>query len=194
MSTLNQYSPSGRMVAAVGAVIVALVAGCGSPSNRASSSGQAGGQVQSTTTSEPSTTVATVPCSLPGTPGTANTVPVNEVCSPTGAPRFDTPEAAMIYLADAWDANNIQEIDYVTDPAGRRQMDSMATLMVNLQFKSCTRNPAGDYTCFFSHDITPSSSPTTYPNPAGYPAGEAVFTVAPAAASGWYLTNVLHCG
>jgi hypothetical protein len=82
----------------------------------------------------------------------------------------------------------------VTDPAGRAQMDSMASRMVNLQFKYCTENPAGDYTCYFTHDITPSTSPTTYPNPDGYPPGEAVFTVAPATTPGWYLTEVIHCG
>jgi hypothetical protein len=100
----------------------------------------------------------------------------------------------MTYLASAWNAHNVREIDYVTDPSGRQELDSMAAVMVNLRFKSCTQNPAGDYTCFFSHNIIPSTSPTTYPNPMNYPAGEAVFTVAPAHTSGWYLTNVLHCG
>jgi hypothetical protein len=100
----------------------------------------------------------------------------------------------MTYLAGAWNAHNVQEIDYVTDPKGRQELDSMAAVMVNLRFKSCTENPAGDYTCYFSHNIIPSTSPTTYPNPMNYPAGEAVFTVATAQTPGWYLTNVIHCG
>lgn len=133
-------------------------------------------------------------CQLEITPGTAQTVPVNQVCSSTGTPHFDTPQAAMTYLAAAWNADDVQELDYVTDPAGRQQLDSMSTLMENLKLKYCTQNPAGDYTCYFSHDITPSTSPTTYPNPQGFPPGEAVFTVAPAATPGWYLTNVIHCG
>jgi hypothetical protein len=99
----------------------------------------------------------------------------------------------MTYLAGAWNAGNVQEIDYVTDPNGRQELDSMASVMVNLRFNHCTANPAGDYTCYFMHDIIPSTSPT-YPNPMNYPAGEAVFKVAPAEAPGWYLTNVLHCG
>jgi len=147
-----------------------------------------------TSTTVPPPTTSTTICGLSVTPGTPETVPVDEVCSATGAPHFATPEAAMEYLAKAWNSDNVQEIDYVTDPAGRAQMDSMATLMVNLQFTSCTENPAGDYTCYFTHDITPSTSPTTYPNPAGYPPGEAVFTVAPADGPGWYLTEVVHCG
>jgi len=100
----------------------------------------------------------------------------------------------MTYLASAWNADNVQHLDYVTDPAGRQEMDSMATLMVNLQFKYCTANPAGDYTCYFTHDIARSTSSTTYSNPMNYPPGEAVFTVAPALAPGWYLTQVIHCG
>jgi hypothetical protein len=140
------------------------------------------------------TTASSVPCSLSASSGAAGAVPVDQVCSSHGAPHFPTPQAAMTYLASAWNAHNVQEIDYVTDPNGRQELNSMAAVMVNLRFKSCMPNPAGDYTCFFSHDIFPSTSPTTYPNPMNYPAGEAVFTVAPAQTPGWYLTNVLHCG
>ena len=100
----------------------------------------------------------------------------------------------MTYLAGAWNTNNVRELDYVTNPAGRAQMDSMAAVMVNLRFKSCQKNPPGDYTCYFTHDIIPSTSPTSYPNPEGFPPGEAVFTVAPATGPGWYLTFVIHCG
>jgi hypothetical protein len=100
----------------------------------------------------------------------------------------------MGYLASAWNAGDVQNIDYVTNPAGRAQMDSMAAQMVNLRFDHCSPNPTGDYTCFFTHDVAPSTSATTYPNPMNYPPGEAVFTVAPAATPGWYLTEVIHCG
>jgi hypothetical protein len=143
---------------------------------------------------EPPTTATTVPCSLSESSGTAGTVPVSQVCSSAGAPHFQTPQTAMTYLASAWNAHNVQQIDYVTDPNGRMELNSMAAVMVNLRFKSCTENPGGDYTCFFSHDVFPSTSPTTYPNPMNYPAGEAVFTVAPAQTPGWYLTQVIHCG
>jgi hypothetical protein len=100
----------------------------------------------------------------------------------------------MAYLSTAWNSGNVQQLDYVTDPDGRAQMNSMAAQMVHLEFKSCSVNPTGDYTCYFTHDIAPSTSSTTYPDPAGYPPGEAVFTVAPAATPGWYLTDVIHCG
>ena len=146
-----------------------------------------------TTSTAPATTTTQFTCPKPA--GTAQTVPVDETCSAAGAPHFYSPDAAMEYLAAAWNANNVQEIDYVTSPAGRDQLNSMASEMPNLRFTDCEANPsAGDYTCFFSHDIVPSTSPTTYPNPNNYPPGEAVFTVGPASAPGWYLTIVDHCG
>jgi hypothetical protein len=100
----------------------------------------------------------------------------------------------MTYLASAWNTGNVQKLDYVTSPSGRQQLDSMASLMVNLQFTSCSANPTGDDTCFFTHDIAPTTSSTTYPDPGGFPPGEAVFLVAPATTPGWYLTDVEHCG
>jgi hypothetical protein len=150
--------------------------------------------VPQTSSTDPSTTATTVPCSLSGALSPSQTVPIDQVCSSTGAPHFATPQAAMTYLAGAWNAGDVQEIDYVTDPNGRQELDSMASVMANLRFEDCTPNPAGDYTCYFMHAVTRSTSPTTYPNPMDYPPGEAVFTVAAAEAPGWYLTNVLHCG
>jgi len=149
--------------------------------------------VQPTTTTIPATTTTTS-CPLSSSSGASVTVPVSSVCSAAGSPHFATPDDAMVYLAAAWNSGNVQEVDYVTDPSGRQQMDSMAAEMANLRFHSCSQNPAGDYTCYFTHDIAASVSSTIYPNPMNYPPGEAVFTVAPAVAPGWYLTDVIHCG
>jgi hypothetical protein len=203
----SPWFPIGLGVATI--ILVGVAAGCGTQVSRSATStpppseaaptaaaSTATSSATSTTTAAvvPSTTSTTTRCALSRTPGTANTVPVNEVCSAAGAPHFDTPRAAMTYLAKAWNTDNVQKLDYVTSPAGRAEMDSMATLMVNLRFNHCTKNPPGDYTCYFQHNIATSTSPTTYPNPGGYPPGEAVFTVAPAEAPGWYLTEVIHCG
>jgi hypothetical protein len=182
----------------LGVVLTAVaLAGCASGTPGARSAAHtatataAAARATTTTTVAPTTTTA---CPLSSTSGTSVTVPVDQVCSANGSPYFATPALAMAYLSTAWNTGNVQDLDYVTDPAGRQEMDSMAAQMVNLQFTSCTANPTGDYTCYFNHDITPSDSTTTYPDPGGYPPGEAVFTVAPAATSGWYLTEVIHCG
>ena len=179
---------------AVAGLLVTLVAACTVSNGRNAAHTGSGSNVANATTTTVAPTTSTTACPLNSGSGTAQTVPVGQVCSSAGAPHFATPQAAMVYLASAWNTHDVQEIDYVTDPHGRIQMDSMAAQMVDLQFKSCTQNPAGDYTCYFSHDIVPSTSRTTYPNPGGYPPGEAVFTVAPAEAPGWYLTEVVHCG
>jgi hypothetical protein len=190
--------PTKRAFIGSGVTLILLVglAGCGNGTPRGEASKSATSTTKVAPTAKPATTTTstTAPCPLSSSSGAAVTVPVNQVCGSAGAPYFETPDSAMTYLSTAWNTGNVQELDYVTDPAGRQEMDSMATQMVNLQFKNCTENPAGDYTCYFDHDVTPTDSPTTYPNPSNYPAGEAVFTVAPAAASGWYLTNVIHCG
>lgn len=187
-------------IKAAGLLTVLLLAGCASGATKSATSIQsststtaAGSTTTASTVPDTTTSTSLPPCTLGGT-GPGQTVPVSDVCSSAGAPHFDTPQEAMTYLADAWNANNVREIDYVTNPAGRNQMDSMAAQMVHLKFKSCTANPTGDYTCYFTHDIARSTSPTTYPNPGNYPPGEAVFTVAPASGPGWYLTFVIHCG
>jgi hypothetical protein len=166
------------------------------PTSKASRTAASGGSVPSGNpgAAEEPTTTTSVPCSLSGRSVPSQIVPIDQVCSSVGTPHFDTPQAAMTYLASAWNAGDVQEIDYVTDPNGRQELDSMASVMVNLRFETCSPNPSGDYTCYFMHDIKASTSRTTYPNPMNYPPGEAVFTVAPAEAPGWYLTNVIHCG
>jgi hypothetical protein len=195
MSTPQRTRIRGKL-APGGIFLLSVIALAGCSNGPASKEGS---KVITTTTKATPTTAAaptttTTPCPLSGASGSAVTVPVDQVCSAVGTPHFTTPDSAMVYLSAAWNSGNVQQLDYVTDPAGRLQMDSMAAQMVNLQFKSCTANPAGDYTCYFNHNIAPSDSSTTYPNPMNYPPGEAVFTVAPAATPGWYLTEVEHCG
>src|ERR1700691_4992575 len=107
----------------------AVAAGCGSAnaskrlgggttptmaSSTAASAAPASITVPASTTSTTPPTTSTTICPLSLTPGTPRTVPVDEVCSATGAPHFSSPDAAMDYLATAWNSDNVQEIDYVT--------------------------------------------------------------------------------
>ena len=177
-----------------GALLVAAVALASCGSSTPARQGLSHHSPSRTTAPAHPAGTTTTGCSLDKSLDSTGTLPVGSVCSSAGTPHFASPDAAMAYLAHAWNSGNVQEVDYVTDPAGRDQMNSMAAQMVNLQFKSCTANPAGDYTCYFMHDIAPTVSGTTYPNPNNYPPGEAVFTVAPASTPGWYLTEVEHCG
>ena len=108
---------------------------------------------------------------------------------PTQAgPHFATPEAAMRYLASAWNRNDIVELKHVTDPNARSELLAMHSEATNLSLDRCTFTKArGDYECFFNHDF-----------PKGYkskgPHGTAEFTVGPARRPGWYMTYFIDCG
>ncbi|MCW2544560.1 MAG: hypothetical protein JWM40_2112 [Frankiales bacterium] len=128
--------------------------------------------------------------------------PVASLTAPTATPthtstpvppkspgvHFTTPEAAMRYLATAWNHDDLASLKHVTDPAARDLLVGMKTEATNLSLDHCTLNKGvGDYTCVFNHDY-----------PKGYQTdklhGTAVFTVGPAARPGWYMTYFESCG
>ena len=99
---------------------------------------------------------------------------------------FATPEAAMGYLAAAYNRNDLAALKHVTTPEARNNLLFMRPNADNLQLVGCAANPArGDYLCGFTH---------------GFPAalhhsgtGQAHFTVAPADRVGWYMTVLNDC-
>ena len=104
------------------------------------------------------------------------------------AVHFNTPEAAMRYLASAWNRNDLVQLKHVTDPNARAELDLMHEEAANLKFDHCTFTKArGDFECFFTHGF-----------PKGYkskgPVGTAEFTVSPATKPGWYMTYFIACG
>ncbi|MEO7556598.1 MAG: hypothetical protein ABIV94_08345 [Acidimicrobiales bacterium] len=106
-------------------------------------------------------------------------------------PHFDTPEAAMTYLAAAWNAGDQVSLRHVTNPDARDRLEGMHEEAVDLRLSRCEeRETRGDYVCYFDH---------TYPagyvskTPSGQPA-PAVFLVGPADAPGWYMTVFQSCG
>ncbi len=123
------------------------------------------------------------------------------------SPHFDTPEAAMRYLADAWNRGDLVSLKHVTDPSARQQLDDMHKVAVNLRLNHCEKNPGGDYTCFFDHDYPAHASTTMgmgsadmtgmgsdVPTDGGVaPGGHAVFLVGPADTPGWYMTVFESC-
>jgi hypothetical protein len=102
-------------------------------------------------------------------------------------PHFTTPQAAMVYLAAAFNERNVVDLDHVTNPGARAQLNSMHSMAVDLKLDYCTRQPAGDYQCTFDHKY-PSTDKTRGPDP-----GHAVFLVGPAATPGWYMTVYESC-
>ena len=130
-------------------------------------------------------TTAAASAPVPTTPGvTAGTVPIETT---TSIPHFATPEAAMQYLAAAWNANDLVSLRHVTTPAVRDQLAAMHAGATNLRLDHCeARQGLGDYVCYFHHDY-PIGTPTTL---AG---GVAIFLVGPADGPGWYMTVFQSC-
>jgi hypothetical protein len=107
---------------------------------------------------------------------------------PASSVHFDTPEAAMRYLAAAWNRGDITSLKHVTDPAARTELDNMHREATNLKLHHCTFTKGrGDYECYFTHDF-----PVGYKSETGH--GTAEFTVGPADRPGWYMTYFVDCG
>ena len=160
------------------ALLVLLAGACGSSSHVAvQSSGSTSTSVSSSSTTASTTTSST---------GVPDLGP---------HPHFDTPEAAMKYLAAAWNAKDLTAEKHVTDPGARVQLDDMRNEAVNLRFDRCEPHKddvgtdLGDYVCHFAHDYPPNTSTTM----AGG-IGEAYVLVGPADTPGWYMTVFASCG
>jgi hypothetical protein len=99
---------------------------------------------------------------------------------------FATPQAAMHYLAAAYNRNDLAALKHVTTPQARNNLLFMRPNADNLQLVGCTANTGrGDFLCGFTH---------------GFPAtmhlsgtGHAHFTAAPADKVGWYMTVLNDC-
>jgi hypothetical protein len=134
-----------------------------------------------------------------GDPASAPTPKVAAPTAPTTAPggdhrpvaprplQFATPQAAMRYLAAAYNRDDLAALMHVTTPAARHNLLAMRPNATNLQLVGCTANAGrGDYLCGFTHG---------YPTAADHAGpGQAHFTVAPADRPGWYMTVLNDCG
>jgi hypothetical protein len=100
-------------------------------------------------------------------------------------PHFDTPQAAMTYLAAAYNKDDITALRHVTGPRAFRRLMGMRSDAFNLRLKYCTPNRRGDYTCYFSHAFPASEHKPGH--------GEAVFIAAPALNPGWYMYQFQSC-
>lgn len=157
------------MTKRIALLALALTAACGGASTTSSTSLQA---------AAPSAAAAPVVSKAP--------VPVVTKV-PHPVPSFRTPEAAMRYLADAWNRGDLTALKHVTDPSARTELWNMHREAANLRLKRCERLAAGDYDCTFTHDY-----------PVGYKGagktGMALFRVGPATRGGWYMTVYETCG
>jgi hypothetical protein len=107
-------------------------------------------------------------------------------CPPAPAVHFDTADAAMRYLADAWNRKDVAAICAVSTPDARYQLLAMHYEAQHLRLSSCDSQGNGAYMCTFTHD---------------YPArlhrhghGEMQLIAAPATRTGYYTSGFIGCG
>jgi hypothetical protein len=121
-------------------------------------------------------------------PTSTPTVTPTPIPPTTSGVHFDTPEAAMRYLATAWNNDDIVSLKHVTDPAARELLLGMKHEATNLKLTKCTFDKQQrDYQCLFSHDFPPGFKHKN-------PLGAASFRVGPADKPGWYMTVYEYCG
>ncbi len=189
-----------RRTTALASTAAALVAGAfaigAAGAHAAATSGQtatggqgavaaASGSPTPTTTAAPTTTPTPVSTPSPTSTSTPVTTPTTK---PTPLPPlFATPEAAMAYMARAFDQRDITALKKVTTPQSRQELFDMWPGQVHLRLSRCEKD--GDsyaYVCFFPHDPPKGMDPTSVP--------EAVMVVEPAARPGWYMSELSECG
>jgi hypothetical protein len=130
-----------------------------------------------------------VPTQVPAPTAVPVPTPLKATVSPKPVPSFSTPEAAMVYLASAWNRGDLAELKHVTDPVARDLLWNMHREATNLRLKDCTYDKQmRDYSCLFTHDY-----PVGYQGAKGK-VGNAVFRVGPVRRSGWYMTVYESCG
>jgi hypothetical protein len=107
-------------------------------------------------------------------------------------PHFATPEAAMRYLATAWNANDLTSLKHVTQGTARMLLLGMHHEAVNLRLDNCDLRAGGkgDYLCHFTHDY-PASVPASQRQGTH---GTAEFIAAPSSSVGWYMFAYEGCG
>jgi hypothetical protein len=113
--------------------------------------------------------------------------PVLQPCPvKTPSPHFATPEAAMRYLARAWNHRDLDALCHVTDPEERRMLLAMHSEAVHLQLRRCWDEGVGAVGCSFAHDY-----PRRLHRHGG---GHAYLEARVARTPGWYATGVVGCG
>jgi hypothetical protein len=113
--------------------------------------------------------------------------PIAQPSCPEGpSVHFDTPEAAMTYLASAWNRNDLAALCQVTNPNARFLLNDMHNEAVNLRLKKCDKVDVGHYSCTFRHDYPAHMHKTG--------TGSTWLDVAPADDPGWYMTVFEGCG
>ena len=167
------------LIPAMAAGLAVMVSACGAAVSHHAAAATAATAPARSAASQPSQPVPDVRASHPATI-VATTVAYS-------GPHFSTPQAAMRYLARAYNHDRAL-MHAVTTPQAYRQLMGMRSEAVNLRLLGCVPSGSGrgDYICTFRHDYLASLHKSGH--------GSARFLVAPADNPGWYMDTLLDCG
>jgi hypothetical protein len=182
--TPTAFVPANRSLlgVAAGLAVALAAAGCGD-----GWSGPATAAPTPVVAPAPLAPATTPPARTPPAPSSAPSSAESGSTAPTPKPgvHFATPEAAMRYLAAAYNRNDLPALKKVTNPPARAALLEMRQEATNLQLTGCNPQPRGDYVCSFRHDFP------EHRHRVGH--GQATFLAAPADKPGWYMTVLLDC-
>ncbi len=177
--------PALPVLAVSGVAVAAVLSGCGT---QPAASVQPVAQSQDLPSVVAPPTASTPPAVTPAAATRTTSSPsATPTTQPARGPLFDSPEAAMRFMAAAFDRRDATALRAVTTPESRRELFDMWPKQVHLRLSSCQRESDGTYTCLFPHDPPPGMKVP----PGGV---VATMTVAPAARPGWYLSGIITCG
>ena len=167
------------LAGAAGLMILITACAAGSP-HHANASGNR--PQHATAAAKPARQAAPSPAASP-----APAAPAAPAASPapaaTTGPHFATPQAAMAYLATAYNSDDMAALHSVTNAQSFTSLQSMRTTDVNLKLTSCRPTGHGDDECTFRY---------TYVGEGQHAARNAMVTAAPALNPGWYMYRFIE--
>jgi hypothetical protein len=173
------------LAGAAGLLILITACAAGSP-HPASASGHrpqhATAAAKAARQAAPSPAASLAPAA-PATPATPAAPAGSPAPAASTGPHFATPQAAMAYLAAAYNSDDVAALHAVTNAQSFTSLQSMRTTDVNLKLTSCRPTGHGDDECTFRY---------TYVGEGQQAARNAMVTAAPALNPGWYMYRFIE--
>ena len=180
-----------RVIPLAGAAgLIMLVSACASMAPRQASVSGTGlrrAAAPATTASRPAPTTSASRLALAtsqSTPAaTGTTSPPGSVPAAYTGPHFATPQAAMTYMATAYNNDDTTAMRAVTDPEAFNSLQAMRFADTDLRLTSCKQTPRGDYMCSFRYDYVDGHHPRSQ---------TAMVITGPAVNPGWYMYRFIY--
>jgi hypothetical protein len=187
----TMHRSTAHLVSLAGAAgLMLMVSACaiGSP-HQASPAGKRTQHATAVVNAAPQPAAAPAAGRAPATPAPAASptaaAPAAATSPATGStgPHFATPQAAMAYLAAAYNSDDTAALHVVTNAQSFTSLQSMRTTDTNLRLTSCRPTGHGDDECTFRY---------TYVGEGQHAARNAMVTAAPALNPGWYMYRFIE--